>query len=1060
MAIKKLTPQEQEEIRRQMQSGDAVVVDVSAPKAEATPDNALDNYGAWRGSLDSKYDIKPGDINPYAGDYSVDTGDKSSSGLHGLRGFMGGLTAGNINLPETSDIGDSGKIAESIGAAGGMAAAFGVGGNGVGRLAAPVASRLPAIMSPAIKSAIAFSGYEGLRPAETAGERMSNVGHGAALGAAMGAIPAIPIIGPAMARPVGNAIGNSALMVGLNKAQGSSWRDAVLQGVPFALAGTAIHSPMSRASAPGPKEMSPARSSGVRSPIDGVPVSEQMSRYLNNEIDFRTYIKESASVDGQTGKVSREALKEAADALKKENAQRVAGGKKKKPITKQRIYAVAESKSVSPDVSSQVSAGLPDVRLRETMDTRRTIRDVGDGELNTPIENNTQRLGEMAQLVRSKLNIDMASEARKVLEETGIKADSKQDIAMGKIVDQIANGESPAEFMAGRGKDIVAEATKGLPAEDVVKVVDGAARVREFLEEQRVLRDEINKGYLGAGFHGREGQGYLPKQEAKVPLLKNPVRRIMQETEPRQYQVRQDSGASPQNPTGGAGPRRIRSSREKQRSDSEMKYPREYRTHRVVEDYVGDSAKKLAYQPVISSTKGVVASIRDDIFRRKADAAELRKQAKEMEEIDPDIAKEMRDEADKINSPEVISGLKRTAEAVDGVMQASYNDIHYGITGKMIDKLSVSRPGMAVLRGSRLGKNIFNMAKYKVNIPFIVLRQWSSSGQGLGIEPDVTPKDMVKAIGKMWSADTAEINRETYTGDRKYQRQGSMRHEATGVSGNATVRPRTAIERVAGKLDEISDKPTNKMEEITNRYSAALGEIIADKRGLTGRDKMDFISDITSRMQSEYHKEGMAEIRRNPVANFAVPAQSFSLEVFNNLRTSKSNVQRLKLIGGMAMTNAVYQFVNSYYKADRPEQAAMMAFEMALDTAGATFPGSSLVTGRGPSKGSLYPTALIEEVLGEMPSLVKKGMDETDQDKANIYYERAASVFAKNFVPGGGQISRAIMADVMLKRGIIPQEEVAQAAALGWWTTEGGKAYLRRMTGNGEKKVVGNRQVR
>ncbi len=1017
------------------------------------------------------------------------------------RAVINAATAGNSQLaPMAEQYGEMTGWEKAVGAGGsgvGIGLTFGAGGPVIKYATGPVVSRLPQLLGAAVEGAVGFGAYEAAHPADSFVEQLGNTAKGAGMGAAMGPLAAY------MRNPVTALAGNSGIMTALTKMQNpemSLW-DAAIEGVPFAFGMQAMHpsikpDPVKAEAAPprpepvqaemppqakplrtGPVMESTRRSipqeafvsegslppvevkpepvpkpekirgeASVMDPIEGVPVTVPMSRYLKGEITRQQYEREMSAVEGQTGSVTKEAVKAELESMKAEERQRKADGKGRKyprdDKERARIaYARAQSRSVSPEVAKDIEAGLKDFTLSETVDFNRTIDEIVQNRRESAVKNNTKRLGEMSELVEDKLKVDLAREAREMLDEIGIRDGSPAEELMGRLKDEFEpRSETPERFMSRRGNRIVEEYGDSVTPEEVGRAVEGMTRLADMFAAHAASRDAVRQKFTASTFTPRSA--YFPKIARKVSAIKSPLKRLMQETEPVVVRTTKESNRTPG---------RVISSREKMRSGSDMKYPREYRVSRVLEDYVNDLAKSIARQPVISSGKAISEYIKDSAYRDKKAARELRKEASKIEDADPVVADDLRAEADRLSSG--IEGQLRTANAIDGIIQSNYNDIRFGQTGARMKAFSSNRPGMAAIRASRLYKRMFNMAKYKMNVPFIVLRQWTSSFQNFGAVPDVTPWDVLSAYTKahaaMWRPGSHQRVLETYTGNRKAQRRGSIRNEATGDYDRPEIRRRTKAERALRRIDEVTDMPTNKMEEWTNRFSAEVADMLADKLNLDGRTRNEFKSDVISWTQSEYHRQGMSEIRKDPLFNALFPAQSYPLAVFNNIRFAKSAGQRARLIAGTIMSALVYQYATGYFRPGEEEELDNFMFELGVASLSSGLPYSSIVTGLGPGDGMSAPAGAIG-AFGKAVSYVAKAANEDDEEKANLLYGRAAKEILGNFIPAGGQISRAVSADIMIRRGIIDDDDRAQAATLGWWTTPRGKEYLRRITGHGD----------
>jgi hypothetical protein len=668
--------------------------------------------------------------------------------------------------------------------------------------------------------------------------------------------------------------------------------------------------------------------------------------------------------------------------------------------------------TVNPAVAKQVKAGetgrVSPSGAAEFTDKRRTTQAVGGGKLNSPIVKANQRIGEMAELVEMKMADEFNAELADAWAKYGITPKDKvESRALGSLLYKMrdAGSRDPQKYLNDKVLDGVG---------DRQSIVDAAGATIEIGNRHWALRNEVSELYTGKGVGRTEG-AYISRVPRKKSMVREPWGWLKQVTEPRQPVADQGAGKYP-----------VRARSVYERRSTGKTEDLETNVWKVFDLYASDTASRITNQIPLATAKSTA-----DFMRQWA--TELRKLSKD--DMDQKKADEIREEA---------KGLELSAKALEQVFQSSYNDIPFGFRKAMQDAMLSTRPGVAAYKLAALNKQVFNRVRYTFNVPFMVLRQWSSIGL-LGSMPAVQPKDMAAAAFDMFQPWTKDLYYSTYVGQAK-----SRGH----IVGEGANRPLSAGRRLSGegklqKIDRLAAKPTNMIEELTGRFAISVGTKIADRLGLEGRMRNDFLSDMMSKTQSEYHSTSRAEILKDPFANFAFPAQSFNLEFMNNIReavsenvgvnwyTSKQakTYAVARAFVGMAVASLAYEYVNNFEDLDSAEGQARFMGKLGLNVGTAAVPYSSILTGLGPGEGKPYTAASAQKWWQAFEHAVGGESDRAMNDLAGL------------IVPGGGQLSRAMATDRMIKRGILGEDERIKGSLFGWWTTEPGRAYMRQIKG-------------
>jgi len=195
-------------------------------------------------------------------------------------------------------------------------------------------------------------------------------------------------------------------------------------------------------------------------PIEGVPVSKPMAALAAGKYgdtiasvdeaisDMTLAAEEAAGATSISGLAATQAAMEAeneaaaveaAEITETNKALKEAGEPEvdvpqQQIINEQTVYARTLLESVPAEVSGQIQAGdIGDVRLRESRDKRRTISDAAG--LRSAIANQTQRLGELGEMVREKIATILVAETDRIMDSNGIEQDGDMEQAVGRLME-------------------------------------------------------------------------------------------------------------------------------------------------------------------------------------------------------------------------------------------------------------------------------------------------------------------------------------------------------------------------------------------------------------------------------------------------------------------------------------------------------------------------------------------------------------------------------------------------------------------------------------------------
>jgi len=639
-------------------------------------------------------------------------------------------------------------------------------------------------------------------------------------------------------------------------------------------------------------------------------------------------------------------------------------------------------------------------------DRRRNVQDAGGGDPNNAFTENMIRVGEIAEFVRDKMNYDMRVEAEGILSESGITRKSGDAERLYDVLANTRTGETAAQVVA---KPEVQAALSG--AANPTGVVDAAVRLRPFFDAQAQMRNDINVATGGKAWEAKEA--YVPEVEKGVEWGKNPVQwpsaarqKIERATRPNPGMVQPAS-----NP-------RVFSPREMRRTGSISRDRLERDMFKVLGDYIADTSRKVSNSIALTSGQNVV-----DVVRSEAKAAE------------------------KAGDSAKANELRRTASGLEAINQYSYNGKMNmpGVAGASFKALSGSRAGMGILQTSLALKRAFNLSKYTLPIPFIVLRQWTSAGllEGQGT---ITPAMMARALKRMGTKSLWTEFNNSYAGTVKGQARGKIRRQGMLDADSLDASPLNAGKSVREGIMSVVDYPIQTMEKMTGAFAYSMALEIAAKMKMPPERAARFASDVVGATQSFYDSVNRAPILSDPLTNLLFPAQSFAVESLNNAwdvmvrgragmsgqkLTPQQRAGRMAMmLSAMLINNLVGVYVNSYKKGDDGEITPEILGEDVITTLGNYAPYANALNNKSPSGGLTYPGTLAKDA-----DLAAKYMKKGE-------YDRAFSTMAKDLLAGGATARRAMEALRLHDEGYITDDELPTAMALGWWVTPSGTKLM------------------
>jgi len=221
----------------------------------------------------------------------------------------------------------------------------------------------------------------------------------------------------------------------------------------------------------------------------------------------------------------------------------------------------------------------------------------------------------------------------------------------------------------------------------------------------------------------------------------------------------------------------------------------------------------------------------------------------------------------------------------------------------------------AALKGQRRLKTAKMRTIFALNLPWNIGIQTTSATMLL---PRVGLINATRGLQVFVSPKLRKIVDQTYT----HVMKGKTNPEVAGFK--ETVREFRELDR-RGVLDKTSDRLnffTKWMEKHLTDHAIASGWYEAGRRGLTGRDRLEFASDVGARAHSMYNFEDLPAMLRSKDLKASFPLQTFSFEALNNFRElsagkgsysgmgrSKRAGRMLKWMAGMYVTNQLSQAI-------------------------------------------------------------------------------------------------------------------------------------------------------
>ena len=661
-------------------------------------------------------------------------------------------------------------------------------------------------------------------------------------------------------------------------------------------------------------------------------------------------------------------------------------------------------RELPPEVKKQIESGQvsdthPIVYALGASPTR-VIQSIGKGEHFSPLEQATLRFLELQTKVEMTLFKNLGQEAVDVLNKYGISPDSKDSSTLSKVMrpeyEGLRSGESATEYMM-RKRDILKE------AENPEAVMNAALELRPQLDRMS------DYDTMMADAYGRKRPGYQEGYLAAIERRYNPLKKGETKDFFNKFLRPQHEWSMSRKP-GFISPSKKLDFTTPREQVKKGDFPKE----KLEPDFwrsIGASIHSTARR---GATTGPAK-----MFEETANALEA-------------------------------SGKTKAAAALRAVGQSTINDKGFGLRGLEQQLAQTTRPGMAVTQTARTVKQLFNMSKYIWNIPFMAYRQPASMANTMFyVEP--SPKMIGRALLNAYNprGEFQAIYEKTFTGMMKTHGRGRLfKEQAAGeITSSRDILPESMAKHWVQKLAE---GPTGEIENGTGRFAASMASEMADAMGLKGAAKEAFISDVIQKTQSIYSGWSRSEFQRSPIFNMRFPAQSYPSDTFQSIietsvpgfglklykTQAQINAANNRAIGAIFLANMVYTYANSYRQiAGQDTNVLSLMAENAGTTAQSLVPYAPNMLGIGPSRGKEYQGQLAQEVARAAGYAW------------NGDWPRAFEAIANEVIPAGGNISKGLSADRMIKEGKIPGDFRTRfgASALGWWQTPEGKQYRRQL---------------
>ena len=283
-----------------------------------------------------------------------------------------------------------------------------------------------------------------------------------------------------------------------------------------------------------------------------------------------------------------------------------------------------------------------------------------------------------------------------------------------------------------------------------------------------------------------------------------------------------------------------------------------------------------------------------------------------------------------------------------------------------------------------------------------------------------------------------------------------IKTETGGEYGEALQRKAKEIKHL--KKAPLSDRAadhlnyfTKLVEKWLTDWSAISAYYEGKRRGLTGRNLLQHMSNTAGKVNSFYNIENRPGIQRARIARESVPFQSYAFEAMNNVREvllpGKKTGAYKTFEGGGLKAKRLIEFAAAMYAANMVA-SAVLGRDKGPWTVGSFFPYIGWIAGQG-----RYGQAA-------EPLLIRAAKDFQKAGRAVVYYDdwREARKFLLRYrVPAGTQIEKTLegaealshggqvknkKGKVMFRIGPSGTEQV-KALVAGPWATKAGAKYKR-----------------
>lgn len=705
-------------------------------------------------------------------------------------------------------------------------------------------------------------------------------------------------------------------------------------------------------------------------PQAGEPVTEVISRYWNDDISLEQMVREFANRPDMFD------LPADAAAHIEALARKIGSG---------------EMREVS---GSDMS-----------LDRRRFARKATGGEQGNPAYRSFMSVGEYAEMMGYKMEIDLRERSIEAAERVGIDLLNKKDmVALGKYLNAETRVESEKAISGAENPDMV------------LRMVPEA---RKLFEEQAQIRD-VAEVLFGTGEPMPRRKFYFPQTERRIGLLENPGKSLEQWSRPEPPRA---LSAGPMTP-------KVRSAREMRRKGTMTEDQIEWDYNKAKGAYTADTVRKLMNSIALNSGENVVKELRARGLEPTANAmSAVNESVYNGRSIGQgDIAKQSRPGKVAYNVhkdfKQLWNGAKFTFSlplAVTQIISTALIGAHGPITPKMVGRALVEYRTERVRAG------------WEASYTHFIKNQ--RRGQML------------------YEGGTAQDNLGGALAERRGKRIGQAAERKATWFNNS-------VENMTGRWAWALSEQMGKQQGID---PAKMAQFQSDVVGWT---QSYYDRKNRAPMSSNPFFNAWIPAQGYAVEGFN-SARSMARNETGGRRFSKKERAYMTAytLANLYLTNMARTYMMNYSGDEegfsvltdkefwRDETLAVAKNFMPYGSA----IGADMFKDGFTDLGAMRRNATSSDILTQRSlSNLIKGTEQifgTDTKDPNLI--RGLSTIANEVVKGGGNAYRASEAQARYLNGTIAEEDLLMAMIWGWATTPSGKAYLNSRKGGGSQSSSG-----